>query len=1570
MQIKCNELADAVKIGIVILDKDFKIVDVNREIVVKGKYDKRLLLNTPFISWFPEKVRNEVKKILQDVWDEKIDWGWGSYELYAMGSDKPMIVDVRVRKLKDSLVVTMVDKSWLYKTLKELNIVQSAVNRMAEGLMVTDVNGTILFVNPGFTKMTGYREKEVIGQNPRILKSGKQDRKFYENMWNTILSGRIWKGSLINRRKDGTLYWEEMTIVPVKDNKGRITNFVAVKRDISERKKFEEELKKKEEYYRKIFSMSNDGIFIESLDGKIMDLNEAAAKMLGYKREELLGKGLDILLPRDTKEKIEAMVKKLEKEGYVRLESFNRHKDGHLVPLELSISMLNIEGENLALVIARDLSLREEQETKYRILSEMASDAVILINEDGIVEYWNPASQKIFGYTSYEALNRPFWELIVPEKYLPSTNFQNLVKKGFEKASLPYTRRFEVQAKRKDGKLIDVELGISIFNISGKKYALAVIRDISERVEMERKLKKQTDELKAIYRFSLELGSIVDIPILSQKVYEEIKKLINFDSFALGIVDWNKNTVRFNILTSGEKNLGPKEIEIDPENSLSSWVITSKSALLIKNFDKEKDKLPAKWIEVGKMPKSWLGVPLMYRGEVLGIVLLQSFKPYQYDDNDRDFVMTLAAQLATIIKNAELFNELKMSEEKYRGIISSAIVGVTTVDLNGNFTFVNDKMVEMLGYTKEEILKKSIYDVTTEEGKKIFREKMKRREKGLSDYYENSFVRKDGTVIDVLIHASPLRDANGKVIGSIGVVMDITERKRKTEELRRKNAVLSALYNISLKIGEVPSIEIISDAIYKEFKKIFNFDWFYIAIYDKKKRKLKYAILVSTGKRIENYSIKYDPKKSLASYVLHTREPLIIRDFDEKSLPCGCIIGGQDEKSHPKSIVLLPLLYKREKLGVISLQSEKKYAYDDNDVKYLSTFSKALSIFIKNIQLYHNVKNAKQRMEKIVNTSLVGIAIVDLNGKITFANNALLNMLGYSKNELIGKRIFELTTTEGQKLFKNMLERRKIGLTDYYEINLIKKNRKEIWTLINASPLKDENGKPIGSFAMVLDITHRKEMEEKIKNERERYKRLFESMANIVVLIQNERIIYINKQFESVTGYKMEEVLNKPFIDFVHPDMRNVVLSNYRRRMRGLDVPNHYIIKLVAKSGKEIWMDIRTSLIDWEHGKADLVSMMDITEIKEMEDKLVTLDEIARKLKMAKSKDEIYEIAIQNIYRVLNLYNSAILEIKDHTLVIVKSRGYVNPDIKLDVESKRGITAWVARNNLPYYSPNTDEDPLYITGVRGAKCEYATPISIDDEVYGVLDVQKDEPYSISEDDMKLIDLLANNMAVALRSLEIQKDLEKAKNLQELMLHIVSHDLKNPLAVIEGYIDLMKEGFDPSYLDAMQMAVEEASSIIEKARLFSKLGAGKIEEERKLIDLKDEFENVASLLSHKYPSGKINIAADKIEIYAFPIIKEVFTNIIDNAFKYGAKNVDISLVDKNENVEIRIADDGPGIPKELRNTIFNAFETLSKKKGSGLGLSIVKMIVEMHDGKVWVEENKPKGSVFVIQLPKD
>jgi two-component system, cell cycle sensor histidine kinase and response regulator CckA len=110
----------------------------------------------------------------------------------------------------------------------------TAVEQAAEAIVITDNRGTIQYVNPAFERITGYSEEEAIGQNPRLLKSGEHDKKFYKQMWETIQGGHVWSGCLVNRRKDGQIYHEEATISPVKDASGTIVNFVAVKRDITE----------------------------------------------------------------------------------------------------------------------------------------------------------------------------------------------------------------------------------------------------------------------------------------------------------------------------------------------------------------------------------------------------------------------------------------------------------------------------------------------------------------------------------------------------------------------------------------------------------------------------------------------------------------------------------------------------------------------------------------------------------------------------------------------------------------------------------------------------------------------------------------------------------------------------------------------------------------------------------------------------------------------------------------------------------------------------------------------------------------------------------------------------------------------------------------------------------------------------------------------------------------------------------------------------------------------------------------------------------------------------------------
>jgi len=123
---------------------------------------------------------------------------------------------------------------------EESALLYAAVEQAAEHVVITDAGGTITYVNPAFERVTGWPREEVLGKNPRILQSGRQDAEFYEDLWRTLTSGKVWRGQVVNRRRDGSIFTEEATIGPVKDDHGRTVNYVAVKRDVTDSLELEE----------------------------------------------------------------------------------------------------------------------------------------------------------------------------------------------------------------------------------------------------------------------------------------------------------------------------------------------------------------------------------------------------------------------------------------------------------------------------------------------------------------------------------------------------------------------------------------------------------------------------------------------------------------------------------------------------------------------------------------------------------------------------------------------------------------------------------------------------------------------------------------------------------------------------------------------------------------------------------------------------------------------------------------------------------------------------------------------------------------------------------------------------------------------------------------------------------------------------------------------------------------------------------------------------------------------------------------------------------------------------------
>jgi len=160
------------------------------------------------------------------------------------GQIRRVLLSLETIQLQDELclLASLRDITERREVEEQLRLHAVALESAANAIVITDRQGTILWVNAAFSKLTGYPGNEVIGQNPRILQSGQHPQSFYEDMWAKLQAGQIWRGGIINRKKDGQLYSEEMTITPVKDANGDIAHFIAIKQDVTEQKELERQL--------------------------------------------------------------------------------------------------------------------------------------------------------------------------------------------------------------------------------------------------------------------------------------------------------------------------------------------------------------------------------------------------------------------------------------------------------------------------------------------------------------------------------------------------------------------------------------------------------------------------------------------------------------------------------------------------------------------------------------------------------------------------------------------------------------------------------------------------------------------------------------------------------------------------------------------------------------------------------------------------------------------------------------------------------------------------------------------------------------------------------------------------------------------------------------------------------------------------------------------------------------------------------------------------------------------------------------------------------------------------------
>jgi PAS domain S-box-containing protein len=249
-QARLSSIVDSAMDAILLLDADQRIILFNPAAERLFRCPAEDVIGQPLDRFIPKRFREAHREHIHHFGEtNQTSRSMGALDpltcLRADGEEFPAEITISQAEMTGQKIYTAILRDVTERTGAEaaLRLQSAALEVVANGVVITDRNGVIQWTNPAFTRLTGYTAAEAVGRNPRdLLRSGKQDREFYKTLWDTILAGQVWRGELINRRKDGTLYTEEMTLTPLQDGRGEVIRFIAIKQDITERKRAEMEI--------------------------------------------------------------------------------------------------------------------------------------------------------------------------------------------------------------------------------------------------------------------------------------------------------------------------------------------------------------------------------------------------------------------------------------------------------------------------------------------------------------------------------------------------------------------------------------------------------------------------------------------------------------------------------------------------------------------------------------------------------------------------------------------------------------------------------------------------------------------------------------------------------------------------------------------------------------------------------------------------------------------------------------------------------------------------------------------------------------------------------------------------------------------------------------------------------------------------------------------------------------------------------------------------------------------------------------------------------------------------------